>query len=178
MFLEQLSNFGPVMLQIVCGVICTGLGALSGFFADTFAGEGGSIQWYNALNLPPFRPPNAIFGPVWTVLYVLMGVGLGSIIASANYLLFWLFMGQLALNLIWSPIFFKYRMMRTSFAIILALWLVLIAMIFMSFQSNINIALFGQTFSIAYLFLPYITWITFASTLNGAVWSLNRQYDQ
>lgn len=126
--------------------------------------------WYAHLNKPFFSPPNWIFGPVWTLLYLLMGI---------SFYLIWirgfktkkvrdavvLFIIQLILNAIWSPVFFGYK------NLLLAL-IIIVAMIFYVVKT---ILAFGKIDKKAsYLLYPYLAWISFASILNFSVWFLNR----
>lgn len=142
-----------------------------------FAGVVGSIftypsipTWYADLIKPALNPPNWIFGPVWTTLYILMGISLYLIIkkskpdcAAVTAIVF--FVLQLALNSLWSIVFFGNHMLSWAFANIIALWLTIL----------VNIVLFYKLDKWAgILLIPYILWVSFASYLNYAVWMLNR----
>ena len=142
-----------------------------------FAGVIGSIftypsipTWYAALIKPALNPPNWIFGPVWTTLYILMGISLYLIIkkgkpdrAAMTAIIF--FVLQLALNSLWSIVFFGNHMLSLAFVNIIALWIAIL----------INIVLFYKLDKWAgILLIPYILWVSFASYLNFAVWMLNR----
>lgn len=126
--------------------------------------------WYRGLTKPAWTPPDQIFGPVWTLLYVLMGVsawlvsrpGLErrNVRAAVG-----LFGGQLALNALWSPIFFGLRAPGLALADILLLWGVLVATV---------VAFFRVRSVAGLLLLPYLLWTTYATTLNAGVWWLNR----
>jgi benzodiazapine receptor len=126
--------------------------------------------WYVLLNKPPFNPPNWLFGPVWSVIYVLMGVS-GYLIwqkgienkkvRSAIYL----FAIQLVLNGIWTPVFFGLKNILFALIIIIFLWIAILKTI-MAFSKIDKTA--------AYLLYPYITWVGFASILNFSIWILNR----
>ena len=128
-----------------------------------------SIQnWYLALNKPFFNPPNWIFGPVWTLLYLMMGVALflvwtkkGKIKKTNAYLVFFL---QLLVNFMWSYVFFYLHLPLLAFIVILLLWVLIL----------INIILFQKIAKpAAYLLIPYIFWVTFASLLNLYIVLLN-----
>lgn len=125
--------------------------------------------WYALLNKPWFAPPNWLFGPVWTALYAGMGV--------AGYLLWELaqnkkkakiarkfFAAQLLLNFIWTPVFFGLRSPELGLCIILPMWLAIVLTIRSSY-------LVSRT--AAYLLIPYLAWVSFASLLNGALALLN-----
>jgi translocator protein len=121
--------------------------------------------WYASLVKPSFNPPNWLFGPVWTVLYAMVGIGgwrlwrarIGGWPAR-------LWTAQLALNFLWSPVFFGWHRIGLGLAIIVALLAVILLFI-------------GQTWRrervAALLFLPYAAWVAFASLLNGAIFQLN-----
>lgn len=125
--------------------------------------------WYATLNKPPFAPPNWIFGPVWTLLYFLMGVsfyliwqqdwGKKKVRVARNY-----FLAQLVLNFIWSPIFFGLRSPLSGLVIIVAMW-ILIVMTIKKFYPLSKWA--------AYLLVPYLLWVSFATLLNAFIVVLN-----
>lgn len=128
--------------------------------------------WYVTLNKPFFAPPNWLFGPAWTLLYLLMGLAFYLIwkqnakaqkakkIQAAKKIFF----AQLFLNFIWSPIFFGLRSPFLGLLIIILMWTLIIATIY-KFYSLSKWA--------AYLLIPYLLWVTFATALNGAIWILN-----
>ncbi|MFA5104518.1 MAG: TspO/MBR family protein [Candidatus Margulisiibacteriota bacterium] len=125
--------------------------------------------WYAALNKPFFNPPNWIFGPVWTALYIMMGASVYLIwnkrkegIEATKGLV--VFAGQLFLNIIWSVVFFGYKDLFFGLLIIIFLWaLILICMV-----------QFGKLSRNAMLLLvPYIVWVSFAAILNAAFWLMN-----
>jgi translocator protein len=125
--------------------------------------------WYTHLNKPFFSPPNFIFAPVWTTLYILMGISLFLIwnrgtknkkIRSAINL----FIIQLVLNAIWTPIFFGAHATLLAFVVIVAMWIYILKTI-LSFAKINKLA--------SYLLYPYLAWVSFASILNFSVWVLN-----
>lgn len=126
--------------------------------------------WYATLNKPSFSPPNYLFGPVWTVLYLLMGTSLYLVwekglktkkVRDALYL----FGIQLVLNAIWSPIFFGLKDILLALIIIIAMWVYILR----------TILAFGKINKAAsYLLYPYILWVSFATVLNFSVWLLNK----
>ncbi len=126
-------------------------------------------SWYKTLNKPVFNPPNAVFGPVWTILFLLMGISL--------YLI-WIkdlkskkvkegmnvFMIQLGLNLLWSIIFFGFHYLFLAFVDIVVLWgLILITILKFSKISK----------PAAYLLIPYLLWVSFAAILNFSILIIN-----
>lgn len=141
------------------------IGGISGYFTAS-----GVEGWYAAANKPWFNPPNWIFAPVWTTLYILMGIALylvwknDTIKISAKQLAIIVFAVQLILNFFWSLIFFKLQQPGWAFAEIIAMWLAIIA----------TILLFGKISSAAaWLLVPYICWVSFAAVLNYSIWKLN-----
>ena len=140
------------------------VGAVSGVFT-TSAVKG----WYALANKPWFNPPNWIFAPVWTTLYVLMGIALFLVWRSEadkaiKQTAIILFAVQLALNFCWSFIFFKMQQPGWAFAEIILMWLMIL----------LTILWFGKISSVAaWLLVPYICWVSFASVLNYSIWKLN-----
>lgn len=125
--------------------------------------------WYSTLVKPPFSPPNWIFGPVWTLLYLMMGVSFYCIwqlgwkkkkVKVAGYY----FGVQLALNFLWSIAFFGLRSPLLGLVNIIALWMFII-LTMKHFYPLSRIAF--------YLLVPYLLWATFAMLLNGAIVLLN-----
>lgn len=123
---------------------------------------------YAALQKPGWAPPAAVFGPVWSVLYALMGVAAwlvwreGGWRAQGGVLA--LYLVQLTANVLWSWLFFAWRLGAASFADIVLLWLLLAATVVGFWRVR---PLAGA------LLLPYLAWVSFASALNFAVWQLN-----
>lgn len=141
-----------------------------------FAGAIGSIftmpmipNWYAALNKPAFSPPNWIFAPVWTTLFVLMGIALYLVLEKGFEKkgvkkAVACFGAQLGLNVIWSFLFFGLMSPFLAFVEIIFLWAA-IALTIKSFYPLSKKA--------AWLLIPYICWVSFAAFLNFAVWMLN-----
>jgi benzodiazapine receptor len=126
--------------------------------------------WYATLKKPFFSPPNWVFGPVWTILYLLMGFSLYLIWVSPakNKENAYTFFGiQLALNTLWSSVFFGSRSPFWGFVVILAL----AAFIFLTIVEFRKISK-----KAAVLLYPYLAWVAFASVLNFAVFLLNYGY--
>ena len=128
-----------------------------------------SLQtWYRTLDKPEWNPPDAVFGPVWTTLYLLMGVALALARRASpddrRGRVEAVFGLQLALNLAWSLAFFTGRSPAAGVAVILVLWAAIVATM-MEFGRVRRLA--------ALLLLPYLAWVTFAAVLNVEIWRLN-----
>lgn len=140
------------------------------FFAEAagslFAGNA-VITWYPGLEKPGFNPPNWIFGPVWTLLFALMGISLFLIWEKGNQrrkTALKLFSIQLILNILWSFLFFFLQAPLYAFIEIIILWItILISIIYFYKISKLA----------AGLFVPYLLWITFAAVLNYFIYILN-----
>ncbi len=124
--------------------------------------------WYEALQKPSWSPPNWIFGPVWTALYILMGIaawllwrrrGFGGARGALA-----LFGAQLVLNAAWSWLFFGLRSPGAALIGILILWLAIFATV-LAFARHHRLA--------AMLLFPYLTWVSFATILNFRIWQMN-----
>jgi len=122
--------------------------------------------WYAGLAKPAFNPPSWLFAPVWTLLYIL--------IAVAGWRIWWrdggslpmkLWSAQLALNFLWSPVFFAAHQTGLALAVILLLLAAILAFIATAWRRD-RVA--------AWLFVPYAAWVAFASLLNVAIFVLNR----
>jgi translocator protein len=124
--------------------------------------------WYDALIKPSFNPPDWIFAPVWTLLYVLMGVAAWRVWKGAGFagagVALGLFVGQLCLNALWSYIFFGAHSLGTALAEIVLLWCAILATIMM-FRKVDRFA--------SILLVPYLMWVSFAAVLNLQLWRLN-----
>jgi benzodiazapine receptor len=122
-------------------------------------------DWYAGLAKPSFNPPNWVFGPTWTILYVLIAVAGWRVwrIDSSGWTmrLWWV---QLALNFLWTPAFFGAHRIGLALAVILLLLSVIVAFIALSWR---------QHRTSAWLFMPYAAWVGFASLLNAAIFALN-----
>lgn len=139
-------------------IIVMGGGAVLGFL---FSPD----SWYTGLVKPFFNPPNTIFAPVWTVLYIMIGVAgwrIWSKMPRSMLMVLWCV--QMILNWVWVPIFFGAHNIIAAFFVILLLLFVIVLFIIRA-MSRDKIA--------AYLFIPYGLWVSFASILNGALLMLN-----
>lgn len=124
--------------------------------------------WYAALAKPAWTPPGSWFGPVWTILYVLMGVAAWCVWRTRGFrgspAALAMFLVQLALNTLWSVVFFGLREPGWAFAEILLLWCAI----------AVTMTLFLRVSRPAGLLLvPYLAWVTFAAALNFSIWRLN-----
>ncbi|HSB47100.1 MAG TPA: TspO/MBR family protein [Candidatus Bilamarchaeum sp.] len=146
-------------LLIAAVLICELAGVIGSVF--TFS----SIPtWYATLVKPDFAPPNWLFGPVWIILYAMMGVSAYLIYETGKKDALKIFGLQLALNASWSIVFFGLRSVSGGLLVIFLLWLS-IALTILSFLKVSKTA--------AYLLIPYILWVSFASVLNYFIFILN-----
>ncbi len=150
---------------IVSIIICQLAGIIGGLFTSQTI-----PTWYQTIKKPAFTPPNWIFGPVWTLLYLLMGIALYLVWKSAapgkaKALAVFFFFAQLALNVLWSFLFFFLKNPLAGFIDIIVLWISILVTILLFYPlSKVG----------ALLLVPYILWVTFASVLNYFLWQLNR----
>jgi tryptophan-rich sensory protein len=166
------------------------VGIVTAILVAELAGVIGSLftipaipTWYAALVKPALAPPNWIFGPVWTILYALMGIAaflawrqrertgiasgrsaVGPRNDSRVSVAIGVFVLQLVLNVLWSAIFFGLRNPGAAFIEIVILWLAILATIF---------AFVRVSRPAAYLLIPYLAWVSFAAYLNYRIWALN-----
>ncbi len=157
-------NLSRLVPLIICIALPLIIGSLSGI-----ANIGGLNDWYIELKKPSFNPPGYLFGPVWTILYLLMGISLylvwispaGKIRQEALVI----FGIQMMLNFAWSFIFFYFRQPGWALVDIVALWISIIIMIFFFYRVN-RVAAMIQ--------IPYLLWVSFATVLNASIWVLNK----
>jgi tryptophan-rich sensory protein len=142
-------------------------------FAASAVGAVASIQarsFYGQLVQPAWAPPAGVFGPVWTTLYVLMAIAAWLVWRSggfrANRQALTLFLLQLALNALWSWLFFAWHRGALALIDILGLWILIAATLFYFWRVR---PLAGA------LLIPYLLWVSFAFALNYSVWQLNPQ---
>lgn len=145
---------------------CVAVGYLSGEVTRSSVDT-----WYQTIDKPPFNPPNWLFFPVWTALYILMGIAAGLVwdkidtqrdIVKKGLTFFGI---QLALNALWSVLFFGLQNPLLALIEIVVLWL-------MIYETFVQFRKVHKTAS--YLLLPYLAWVSFAIVLNGSIWWLNR----
>ena len=158
--MRTISN--PVKL-ILCVVLCVGIGFTASFFTiDAIK------TWYVTLKKPGFTPPNYLFGPVWTVLYILMGVSLYYIVISTHALkqkAFIVFGVQLFFNFWWSLLFFYWHKIGLSLVDIILMWsFILLSIYYFTIIKRVA----------GYLLIPYFCWVSYATALNAAILLLNK----
>ena len=122
-------------------------------------------EWYDGLNKPSWTPPKWLFPVAWTTLYLFMSFAamrVAQLDDNAHAMAFYAL--QLALNTLWTPIFFGLRRMRTGMIVILCLWVAVFGTM---------VAFFLLDTLAGILFVPYVAWVTTASALNWSVWRLN-----
>jgi translocator protein len=141
-------------------ILCVGGGTLAGLVSAPAI-----LEWYPALNKPSWTPPSWLFGPAWTVLYVLMSVAAWLVWKTGNAkTALILFFAQLLLNFAWSILFFGARSPGLGLIDVTAMWLAIAATIF-------AFALKSRT--AAFLMVPYLCWVSFAAALNAAIFMMN-----
>ena len=150
--------------KLIISIVATvGIGSLGGIFTISEI-----PNWYAGLNKPSFNPPNWLFGPVWTSLYTMMGV---------SFYLIWkqpanetrkkaiqLFMIHFVLNFFWSIIFFSIHAIGSALIEIIVMWIFILLTI-IQFSKLSKVA--------AWLLVPYIAWVSFATILTASIWKLN-----
>ena len=143
--------------------VCLLTGAAGSLFVEIDRG-----QWYSELSKPPFTPPSWVFGPVWTCLYVCIGLAAWSVWKVRGFrraaIPLGLFAVQLLLNALWTPLFFGLQRPGLAFAEILVLWVMIAAAAWRFFKIS-RIA--------GWLMVPYLLWVAFAGALNFSIWRLN-----
>jgi benzodiazapine receptor len=124
--------------------------------------------WYATLAKPSWRPPNWLFGPVWTILYGMMAVAGWKVWCAAcskfRTTSLWIFGLQLTLNFLWSPIFFFLHRIELGFFVIASLAVLLLLFIVLT-------GMFER--AAAWFFVPYLVWVSFAAVLNYTIWKMN-----
>lgn len=122
-------------------------------------------EWYQSLQKPPFNPPNWVFGPVWTLLYVLIAIaGWRTWVRAPRGTAMRFWVAQMALNWIWTPVWFSLKLLWPAFAVIALMLAAIIGFIVTSWREDRASAL---------MFLPYAAWVSFASLLNLSIAILN-----
>ena len=142
-------------------------------FAAAAIGAVASVRaasFYQQLAQPSWAPPSSVFGPVWSVLYALMGIAAWLVWREGGWRrqrgVLALFLIQLAVNALWSWLFFGWHRGALAFADIVLLWLLIVATVTGFWRAR---GLAGA------LLVPYLCWVSFATVLNYAVWQLNPQ---
>ncbi len=154
----------PIYKLIIAVLIPLAVGSLAGYFTASSVNG-----WYTTLVKPSFNPPNWLFAPVWTSLYIMMGIAFyliwkkeaNDVVKSTAVTLY---IVQLALNFLWSFVFFYAQQPGWALVNIILMWIFIF----------LTILWFGKISSLsAWLLVPYICWVSFATVLNYAIWKLN-----
>lgn len=152
-----------IIKLIVSLLIPLSVGAVAGMFTSQAV-----PNWYASLNRPSFSPPNWVFGPVWTSLYILLGFSFFLVWkenpSQKRNLAIKIFAIQMLLNFAWSFIFFYFNMIGLALLEIILLWISIVAMIYLFYKI--------KPIS-AYLNIPYLLWVSFATVLNAGYYFLN-----
>ena len=150
---------------IISILLCLSIGFTGSYFtSDSIS------SWYDTLNKPTFTPPNWTFGVVWTILYILMGVS-AFLVWNQGFkkksvkIALALFVFQLILNGLWTPIFFGLHYLGIALIDIVMMWIVIL----------LTIIYFHKVSKLASLLLvPYLIWVSYATALNTGFWWLNK----
>jgi benzodiazapine receptor len=163
--MHEISGSGSPAAALIFWVgFCVVVGLISGLLTRRAI-----PSWYASLRKPSFNPPNWIFGSVWTILYILMGVAAWMVWRQPvsqlrTYALIW-FLIQLGLNFLWSMIFFRWHAIAGALGEISFLWLAILP----------TMVLFWEVYPLAgWLMAPYLAWVSFAMVLNLGIFRLNR----
>lgn len=153
----------PLLIGSV--VLCFAAAALGSLVTVT-----GTGSWFmTELVKPEWQPPNYLFGPVWTVLYLLMGLSLAYVLSQGFdrrdvRIAAGVFLVQLVLNVLWSYLFFGWQMIGAAAVEIVLLWVAICVTMYLFYRIR-PVA--------AYLLIPYLAWVTFATVLTATIWMLN-----
>lgn len=151
-------RLNPILIHVVAIVVVIAVGASIGTTI-------GPDDWYRSLNKPVFNPPSWVFAPVWTILYVFIGIAFArTFLRDPKGPAMQVWIVQMLLNWSWTPLWFGLHMMWGAFAVIVALWLSIVTFILLTRRTDPVSAL---------LFIPYLAWVSFAAILNGTVAALN-----
>lgn len=162
---KHLSFFWKVVISIL---ICELTGVLSSLISLP-----AMYPWFDEIRKPEWNPPPSVFGPVWTTLYLLMGISLALVwrtntahnVKHHRQNALWVFAFQLFLNFWWSIVFFKFHSPQIAFIVVLLMDISIIITIF-KFSKYSKVA--------SWLLVPYISWVCFATLLNFSIWQLNK----
>jgi benzodiazapine receptor len=148
------------VLKIVLFLILGFLPVLGGLFTDTGA-------WYASLNKPVFNPPEWVFGPVWSILYLTIGLSFYFLyhgMSRFGWRMWSLVATHQFLNFIWTPAFFSLKSPLAALLVIIALLIVIARLLLVQYRYSRRAL---------YLFIPYSIWVCFATVLNASIWWLN-----
>jgi len=158
----SVKDIGKLVISVVA---CLAAGAIGSVFT-----RNAISTWYAMLEKPPFNPPNWLFAPVWTLLYILMGIAaflvwrkvLEKRQVRAALIIFLI---QLILNALWSVVFFGLESPLYGFIVIVVLWVAILFTVLKFYRISLASSV---------LLWPYLLWVTFAAVLNESIWLLNR----
>lgn len=154
----------PIVKLIISVALPIGIGAIAGSFTSTSVNG-----WFTTLIKPSFNPPNWLFAPVWTALYIMMGIACflvwkSKVDEKVKNKALGFYLVQLLFNFLWSLIFFYAQQPGWALVDIIIMWIMIL----------LTILQFGKISSTAaWLMVPYISWVSFATILNYAIWKLN-----
>ncbi len=165
----QLASKGQLRMSFVRWALVTVPAIVFvGFLSGRISNSGYGNRWFDALSKPDIIPPGWVFGVAWTILYILLGIALALILnargAQGRGIALALFFGQLLLNFIWSPLFFGAH--QVSLALLLILMILGLAIATTFAFARIRKAA-------AWLLVPYLVWLSFASILNYKIDRMN-----
>ena len=149
------------MRLLVCIVVCLGAAGIGSLLTTP------SLRpWYEGLSKPRWNPPNWLFGPVWTILYLAMAIAAWLVWRKAGVTAapMQFFLTQLVLNVAWSALFFRLRSPGLAFTEIVVLWFAILAT---------TIEFWRAVPAAGWLLLPYLIWVGYATALNFSIWRLN-----
>jgi translocator protein len=159
-----MKNWNPILMLALFIAITFAAAGLGAFFTGTSVSN-----WYPTLRKPSWNPPAWIFGPVWTALYLMMAVAVWLVWRKRGFdgatAALGLFALQLALNALWSPLFFGLRNPLAGLVDIVPLWAAILATLVCFWKIS---PLAGA------LLAPYWVWVSFATALNFVIWRMNR----
>jgi translocator protein len=162
------NRWAKLVLLLVASAVAASLGAIFGPASGTGLGVD---SWYKTIVKPSWNPPNWIFGPVWTTLYIMMAVAAWrvwtktTIAAAIRHTAMWIYASQLLVNGSWSALFFGLQSPALALGCIVLMW-ALIVLTILRFKPIDALA--------AWLLVPYLAWVSFATFLNSTIWWLNR----
>ena len=162
----MITKFESKAGSITLGVICIAAPLVGGMISARFAGD--QMKSFGELNQPAFSPPAWLFPVAWTILYILMGIALLLILRSNHEYKVGavaMFISQLIMNYIWSPVFFVRKEYMAAFVILILMLTTTVILTILAWKINRAAAM---------LLLPYIAWMCFAAYLNAGVGMLNQ----
>lgn len=154
---DMMKNFFKLIISLFLPFLASLIGGI--FTANSVS------TWYVTLIKPSFNPPSWLFGTIWTILYLLMGISLYLVwVKKYHKITFMVYGIQLFLNILWSFLFFGLQQPLLAFIEIIILWITILITIIYFYKINKTAA---------YLLIPYILWVSFAAVLNFAIFILN-----